>query len=68
MPLYDYRCPNGHTTEQIRKSDVTEIACPLCQATAERQLSRPGAVGRRRAAESPTCSVPGGCCGGMCET
>jgi putative FmdB family regulatory protein len=68
MPLFEYRCPDGHLTEQIRKSDVTEIVCPLCGARAERRISRPGAVGALTpGSEPPCCAAPGGCCGGACE-
>jgi putative FmdB family regulatory protein len=47
MPTYDYRCPNGHVSEKFfRKiSDATvELSCPVCGATAERQLSAGGGL------------------------
>lgn len=30
MPIHDFRCANGHITEQLVKSDVTRIQCPVC--------------------------------------
>jgi putative FmdB family regulatory protein len=42
MPTYEYRCPEGHVSEKFfRKiSDAAaELPCPVCGATAERQLS-----------------------------
>ena len=37
MPLYDYVCALGHTTEARRGIDVTVIRCSLCGGTAHRQ-------------------------------
>lgn len=46
MPLYDWKCPEGHTTEAIRRSDCVGIACPRCDLTASRQFaSRVAIVG-----------------------
>jgi len=34
MPIYEYRCPNGHTFEQFRKmSDPAPEACEVCGAS-----------------------------------
>lgn len=31
MPIYEYRCPNGHTFEQFRRmSDPKPDACEVC--------------------------------------
>lgn len=32
MPLYDYRCANGHVTEERRSFDEREIKCSECGA------------------------------------
>jgi putative FmdB family regulatory protein len=42
MPTYDFRCPDGHEFERFfRKiSDApTEVPCPECGQSAQRQLS-----------------------------
>jgi putative FmdB family regulatory protein len=42
MPTYDYRCPNGHDFEHFfRKISeaASELACPVCGATASRRVS-----------------------------
>lgn len=44
MALFDFRCPEGHTTEAIRPSDVRWIACPSCDLTADRQFSSSVAI------------------------
>ena len=36
MPIYRYRCPQGHESERLRPFDVSETSCP-CGQTAERQ-------------------------------
>lgn len=41
MILFDFECANGHTTEELVKSDVRQIQCPVCMETAERQISTP---------------------------
>jgi len=43
MPLYEYRCDSGHTTEVIsRMSERTGlVACALCREPAARILSLP---------------------------
>ena len=36
MPLFDYRCPDGHTHELVRHRGVEEIPCPTCGKAAVR--------------------------------
>lgn len=38
MPLFEYKCPNGHVTEKLflGEPDVDEIACKECGKTAQR--------------------------------
>ena len=47
MPLYEYRCPNGHEFEKFFRtigSAEAQTACPTCGAVAERVLSPAGLV------------------------
>jgi putative FmdB family regulatory protein len=42
MPTYEYRCPEGHESEDfvLKISDAkTEITCPTCGAVAPRRMS-----------------------------
>lgn len=39
MPIYEYRCENGHSFEELHSVDAPAPACPQCGAKAERQLS-----------------------------
>ena len=41
MPLYDYRCPNGHTREELCKYEARDLPlpCPLCFQIMTRILS-----------------------------
>lgn len=42
MPTYEYRCPEGHESEDfvLKMSDAkTEITCPTCGAVAARRMS-----------------------------
>jgi putative FmdB family regulatory protein len=42
MPTYDFRCPNGHEFTHFYKSmsaAQTQLPCPTCKATADRQMS-----------------------------
>ena len=42
MPTYEFRCPSGHDFEKFYRSisaAPTEVPCPVCGKTAERQLS-----------------------------
>ena len=40
MPIYQYRCENGHEFEVIQKmSDLPMEQCQLCLAKAHRQIS-----------------------------
>ena len=42
MPLYEYRCENGHTFEKIQKfSDPPVDACPTCGAHVQKLMSSP---------------------------
>ncbi|MFN2601975.1 MAG: FmdB family zinc ribbon protein [Gemmatimonadaceae bacterium] len=47
MPLYEFRCPNGHEFEQFYRSIGTassEAACPVCGAVSQRMMSPAGLV------------------------
>jgi putative FmdB family regulatory protein len=47
MPLYEFRCPNGHDFEQFYRSIGTsssEAECPVCGAIAQRVMSAAGLV------------------------
>ena len=47
MPLYEYRCPNGHDFEKFFRSIGTsssEVVCPVCGAVAQRVMSAAGLV------------------------
>ena len=42
MPTYEYRCPEGHESEDfvLKISDAkTEVTCPTCGAVAPRRMS-----------------------------
>ena len=44
MPLYEYKCPKGHTFEKIESYSAPEIQkCPKCGAKAGRVLA-PSAI------------------------
>jgi hypothetical protein len=36
VPLFDFHCAAGHTTEAIRPAEVGGIACPVCARMARR--------------------------------
>ena len=36
MPLYDYRCPDGHRVELVRPMGTDTVACPSCDGVAYR--------------------------------
>ena len=36
MPLYDYRCPEGHIHEHLVPSDVRTVKCDTCGEEAPR--------------------------------
>lgn len=44
MPLYDFECPQCGTsieeTVRLKDLDSTQVACPNCQATMNRQISK----------------------------
>lgn len=45
MPIYEYRCPNGHTFEVFQKmTDAPADACPVCGAGPVEKLLFPVAV------------------------
>ncbi len=47
MPLYEYRCPNGHDFEKFFRSIGTassQAECPACGVIGERRLSTTGLV------------------------
>jgi putative FmdB family regulatory protein len=47
MPLYEFRCPNGHDFEKFYRSIGTsssEAECPVCGAIAQRVMSTAGLV------------------------
>jgi putative FmdB family regulatory protein len=47
MPLYEYRCPNGHEFEKFYRSIGTassEATCPVCGAVGVRVMSAAGLV------------------------
>ena len=47
MPLYEFRCPNGHDFEKFYRSIGTassEAECPVCGAVAQRVISPAGLV------------------------
>ena len=47
MPTYEYRCPNGHTSEKFSQTisgSVAEILCPSCGLVATRILSAGGGL------------------------
>ena len=41
MPMYDFQCPEGHTTEKFMsvKDETQETPCEKCEATAKRIIS-----------------------------
>jgi len=45
MPIYEYRCPNGHTFEVFqRMSDAPVASCEVCGASPVEKLLFPVAV------------------------
>ena len=45
MPIYEYRCPNGHTFEVFqRMSDPPASSCEVCGAGPVEKVLFPGAV------------------------
>jgi putative FmdB family regulatory protein len=45
MPLYEYRCPNGHTFEVIhRMTDPGPSACEVCGASPVEKVLYPAAI------------------------
>ncbi len=53
MPLYDYKCPQGHRFEATAKmSDMSKRECPECHEMAKRQISAPNSTFKLRPGES----------------
>ena len=45
MPIYEYRCSNGHEYELVEGFDApVEHACPYCGDPARRRLSVPAVI------------------------
>ena len=45
MPIYEYRCPEGHTFELFQRiDDPAPDACELCGATPIRKVLYPAAI------------------------
>jgi putative FmdB family regulatory protein len=45
MPIYEYRCPNGHTFELLqRMSDPPPSECQICGATPVEKVLYPAAI------------------------
>jgi putative FmdB family regulatory protein len=45
MPIYEYRCPNGHTFELFQKmSDPPSASCEICGASPVEKILFPVAV------------------------
>jgi putative FmdB family regulatory protein len=44
MPIYDFRCADGHVTERVRTIDTAAIACPECGENAERLVGAPSMI------------------------
>ena len=45
MPLYDYKCPDGHSFEAIKSMDDRHCAkCPKCGKVANQIIAAPTAV------------------------
>jgi putative FmdB family regulatory protein len=45
MPIYEYRCPNGHTFELFqRMTDAPPAACQICAAAPLSKVLYPAAI------------------------
>ncbi len=45
MPIYEYRCPNGHTFELLqRMSDAPPKVCEICGAAPVEKVLYPAAI------------------------
>jgi putative FmdB family regulatory protein len=43
MPIYEYRCLDGHLTEKLSFSNTEKsVTCPICGQVAQRIISVPG--------------------------
>lgn len=48
MPLYDFKCEAGHTSERFVSSDTNEVDCNECGLPAVKQLSSFGTWTEKR--------------------
>jgi putative FmdB family regulatory protein len=48
MPLYDFKCEAGHTSERFVSSDTKEVDCNECGLPAVKQLSSFGTWTEKR--------------------
>ena len=48
MPLFDFKCENGHTSERFVSSDTKEVDCNECGLLAVKQLSSFGTWTEKR--------------------
>ncbi len=59
MPIYEYACACGKTFEEliIRRSDETDVRCPVCKGKdVDRVMSRPAARTSRGGGFAPPSS------------
>jgi len=76
VPIYDYRCDEGHATEVRHSMEADPLTvCPRegCESPAERQISFAGGVITREGASGPSAASgprsgrAGPCCGPACQ-
>jgi len=48
MPLFDFKCEAGHTSERFVSSDTREVVCNECGLPAVKQLSSFGTWTEKR--------------------
>ena len=48
MPLFDFKCENGHTSERFVSSDTKVVDCNECSLFAVKQLSSFGTWTEKR--------------------
>lgn len=39
MPIYEFECPGGTTTERLVRTGTKEIVCPKCHKNAKKIIS-----------------------------
>ncbi|QHJ79001.1 MAG: hypothetical protein [Caudoviricetes sp.] len=45
MPLYEYKCPENHVFEKIKKfSESLTEKCPVCKLEAQKQITAPKGI------------------------